>query len=593
MTQELIANSPTPGQAAPAATLAAPIITTPAPGTVETWTFNAAPVPAALQGSGQYHFTVDSEICIDITGGAGTSRQIVRGAEGSTPATHLQGAAVYHSLTAAGLANWIATNPTNLPSSVESRSSPTRFLSAYAAQQSIVETAITNVNQVASPSGLSIGNGGLIATTAGSSGTGFVSLPSTIDPTKPFRLSALLNITNPSDSNATTVSLAPPTGTANAAYYGCGIQISAGYITLFGAGVNFSYQAIPAQTGKYWFVVCGDGTNVHTCVIPYGRAGLYFGQSGQVGISAQAEVVAQRSAALTADSGAVNVFQSLSQITFAQSSTANAVIGYDFSLGYSGTALGSPAVFAPTIGAEASTPMVRLPGGYTGRGPLDIVLWDHANASDEKLGQRYNDPDAGAAAAYLLAQGYAVVSCRNGVDTSTYTSALSSPWGAPAGIAGRRALLQWCATNLPGARYVYGVGQSMGMLNALAMYRLYPGLLRAIAGISGVTNLSYAYNSEGFASVINTAYGTSAIAKIQDNDPNLRPQLYVPTPLKLWTGDATDTTVIPAQNSLLFKTNVEAAGGSVPVTTITGAGHLTTAALWDGPGLASFFTANQ
>jgi hypothetical protein len=103
----LIANSPVPGQDVPIATLAVAVTTTPVAGTVETWTFSSAP-PAALQVAGQYRFTVDTEICIDVTGGGGASRQIQRGAEGSTVATHLLGAGIYHGLTAAGLANYIA-----------------------------------------------------------------------------------------------------------------------------------------------------------------------------------------------------------------------------------------------------------------------------------------------------------------------------------------------------------------------------------------------------------------------------------------------------------------------------------------------------
>ncbi len=115
---ELIANSPTPGSVAAIATLASPVSTTPAPGTVETWTFNSAP-PAALQAAGQYRFTVDSEICIDVTGGGGSSRQIQRGAEGSTVATHLSGTSIFHGLTAGALTN-LPINSGQLPSSVVS-----------------------------------------------------------------------------------------------------------------------------------------------------------------------------------------------------------------------------------------------------------------------------------------------------------------------------------------------------------------------------------------------------------------------------------------------------------------------------------------
>ena len=114
---EIIANSPVPGTDSPVASLGAAVTTTPAAGTVETWTFNSAP-PTALQAAGQWRFVVGSEICIDVTGGGGASRQVQRGAEGSTVATHPLGAGIYHGITAGGLANWMSSNPANLPPSV-------------------------------------------------------------------------------------------------------------------------------------------------------------------------------------------------------------------------------------------------------------------------------------------------------------------------------------------------------------------------------------------------------------------------------------------------------------------------------------------
>ena len=112
MTTELIANSPTLGSASPITTLAAAITTTPAPGTVETCTTNAAAAPA-LQG-GQFRATlvdtsgVPREIILVMSGQNGTTWTITRGVEGSTPVAHPVGASIYHIWTAAGLAGAIA-----------------------------------------------------------------------------------------------------------------------------------------------------------------------------------------------------------------------------------------------------------------------------------------------------------------------------------------------------------------------------------------------------------------------------------------------------------------------------------------------------
>jgi hypothetical protein len=96
---QLIANSPTPGVRTPLTTLGAIVSTTPAANTSETWTFASGP-PAALATAGQFTFVVDNEILLDVTGGSGTSRTVLRGQEGSTPATHANGSQVWHYLTA-------------------------------------------------------------------------------------------------------------------------------------------------------------------------------------------------------------------------------------------------------------------------------------------------------------------------------------------------------------------------------------------------------------------------------------------------------------------------------------------------------------
>lgn len=93
---ELVANSPTPGAVAPLTTLSAAISST----TATTMTTVGAP-PAGLQGAGQFRVVVDAEVMLaNYTAGTWT---LVRGAEGSTKATHLNGASVFHYLTAGAL----------------------------------------------------------------------------------------------------------------------------------------------------------------------------------------------------------------------------------------------------------------------------------------------------------------------------------------------------------------------------------------------------------------------------------------------------------------------------------------------------------
>lgn len=99
MTAEVFANSPNPGTVTAVGTLAANVSSS-----ATTWTLNAA-LPTVLQSGGQFHALIDSELVV-IPTQAGTSLTgLTRGAEGSTPATHSVGAAIYPLLTADAINN--------------------------------------------------------------------------------------------------------------------------------------------------------------------------------------------------------------------------------------------------------------------------------------------------------------------------------------------------------------------------------------------------------------------------------------------------------------------------------------------------------
>lgn len=94
---ELVSNSPTPGAKTALATLSAAMTDT-----VGLSMSVSASAPANLCGYGQYRVVIDSEIMLIAasTGGASPWTILQRGAEGSTAATHLISAPVYHYLTA-------------------------------------------------------------------------------------------------------------------------------------------------------------------------------------------------------------------------------------------------------------------------------------------------------------------------------------------------------------------------------------------------------------------------------------------------------------------------------------------------------------
>lgn len=102
MPQELFANPPSAGGVSPwfFSTLTNSVLTTPVAGTVETWIISQAPPSSLTVAGGQFHFIIDQEICIDLTGGGGTSRQVQRGADGTVPQTHTGTTSLYYLVTA-------------------------------------------------------------------------------------------------------------------------------------------------------------------------------------------------------------------------------------------------------------------------------------------------------------------------------------------------------------------------------------------------------------------------------------------------------------------------------------------------------------
>ena len=236
-----------------------------------------------------------------------------------------------------------------------------------------------------------------------------------------------------------------------------------------------------------------------------------------------------------------------------------------------------------------------------------------------------------------------------------YSGAQSSNWGATGAL--QRYWLPFITairTYLPTLRNTYYIGQSMGCLNALNQVMMNPGYIKAVVGISGVTNMTDCYNVTNpgiFAPLINAAYPTfyvcvgagtgqslgnggfwsnastvgdvipdalrvapyafkgaynaatayavndviysnaTAMTQVADHDPNLKPSSFLGVPILLFQG-AADATISPTANAPLFATRVNAAGGSVTVVNVAGADHLV-AAVYNGASIISFLQANQ
>lgn len=434
------------------------------------------------------------------------------------------------------------------------------------------------------------GGGGLVSSSAGVNATGIMTLPKVVDFTKPFRYGVMFEYV--SGNGVAKVAIQSSANNRSGVAVYChntgGMSVDTGQLSL-----HNSINQNLASFQRFWLSIVGDGTNVY---ILLGQDYKRFGTRDSTVFNGDTNCDYWRTFPIAFTEGGNPVFDSWDQIKFENSSSTIKIMSVYFSqenkfFGPDNGKMGVPAVMNPTVSGDA-TAFIRLPKNYDGLNPIDLVLYNHPNASTGTRAQETTcSPNLGYAMADVATQ-YIIASCLGTDDaTNAYTSAEASNWGAPGGLKFRYDLIQWCLTNLPGIRNIYVIGESMGCLNALALIRQYPGLIKAIVGISGVTNLTYSYNSEGFNTTINTAYGVGAVTTVQDMDPNLRPTLYKDIPIKLWHGTA-DGLISKAQHADLFKTNVEAVGGQVTVVPVAGAGHMDNNGLYDGPAIREFFSNN-
>ncbi|MBC7981626.1 peptidoglycan-binding protein [Candidatus Parcubacteria bacterium] len=456
----------------------------------------------------------------------------------------------------------------------------------------------TSTSSLTSTSGLTTGvGGGLVAQTAGVSGVGYVNFPNAININSPWKYAVLFEY-NGDKVNSANVQLLASTTVANNDLTGFASQIAfTGTTTAFlDISNNMIYHGQPLNSGqKYWAVAGGDGRKVTIGILPFDqRRGLRYSFGG-VDQTVNTDLFTSLSTSTVYHSGfpwQVNAFTDMERIKFTNSSTSTKILGFyintDSAVGTTSDSIFNPPGIIHTTVNGDTTVVIRFPKNYDGIAPIDVIYLAHPNGSDECDGSCATSPDQGQAFASLVDAGYIVVYSRG--DSSSYTSPLASPWGASPGLAARKDVLDYVKSSFGPVRKVYWVGTSMGLLDGLNFNMQYPNYLSGIAGISGVTNLSYAYNTEGFSGTINTAHATSSLAGIASTkDPNLNPLSFVGMPLKLWHGTA-DTLIHKTNHPDLFKTNIENVGGSVDVISVSGAGHKNVPSLYDGAALVNFFS---
>lgn len=222
--------------------------------------------------------------------------------------------------------------------------------------------------------------------------------------------------------------------------------------------------------------------------------------------------------------------------------------------------------------------------------PKGIIFYEHPNNNTQWQGF-HDDETKGVACSALLAAGYIICSQR-GSENSSASHYKASNWGAPDGRTYRDAFIDYMAGLYPSLP-MFCIGASMGFTNALVPLLRQTKNFLAIAGLSPVTNITRARDTEGFASVVNAGWENDWTAQKEANDPhlNLLPQRtgwMQRTPMLLIGDLDGDTTINQTLHGSALKDNLNAYGGSATFTDKDAANHLGNA-VYDGASLLAFF----
>lgn len=221
--------------------------------------------------------------------------------------------------------------------------------------------------------------------------------------------------------------------------------------------------------------------------------------------------------------------------------------------------------------------------------PKGIVFYEHPN-NNTQWQNFHDDETKGLACVALLANGYIVCSQR-GSENSSASHYKASNWGGPDGRTYRDAFITYMESAYPSLP-IFCLGSSMGFTNALVPLLRQTKNFKAVVGISPVTNITYARDSEGFASVVNAGWENNWATDKTANDPHLnlmptRTGWMQRTPM-LMIADKDETTIHPPQHSQALDTNLNAYGGSSVFTDVDAAGHLGNG-VYDATSIPAFF----
>lgn len=378
---------------------------------------------------------------------------------------------------------------------------------------------VINANELSNTTGLTNhASGGVVAAVSGVTGTGDMFMPRAIDMTKPWRSAILIEI-NDSDS-ITELHFCDQvadsfTGLRFTKISNTGIT---GTFTATTASNNYgSTGGIPTGT-KIWICMSYDGVSAVTWnLIPENTAPLRYsvntsppanGAWTGYAYGTKRDPAIQSSGKNCFGGTGIQAKYNLCRLRIATASAQNRIIGvwWNQGLGNPKDGLLQPPACMQIKVLNDETGWVIIPKTL-GVVPTDIVQSYHPSSNNGGFSVLDTATGNPTELAKIVDGGYLLCGITGADIASDLTGATSTNWGASSGTRYRKALTEWVKANIPNTRNLFMLGNSMGALCSLRYASQHVGQVKGIACVSGAYSLLDCYNTLGFNTLIDQAYG--------------------------------------------------------------------------------------
>lgn len=367
-------------------------------------------------------------------------------------------------------------------------------------------------------------DGALVATTEGVIGTATITFP-TIDRTEPFHLAVETYFSGTANSDNTIQLRIGGTDFRNQTRVNCPDASGNASENSYGWGA----ASYPMEVGYHTIAVIGDGVYWNATICKSDRDLDDVGASNNF-FHGPAMTEAQ-SAKWTTEYEQTAGFVQLAnwtQIQIRTESRVNKITRIALNRGGWGGFGFTRARIVAGLDSVDDFPIVFLPDNLSMSTPVNVLDLHHPNTgSPGNVNTWYSGKDF-FNAGWVVAAGWGSngVTGKNNFDADQYEA---NNWGADyddgsgdgyTALDFRTDLLDY--TNRLNVRGRMSLGQSMGGLNCLRLYSADSSEYDAIALVSAVTSIDTAYNTDGFSTNLNGAWGTAAYTgtALETNDPH-------------------------------------------------------------------------